>query len=70
MMTGQARPSVTIMGFDNHMILEAVPAPPQNARTHMRPSTGHHATMPEPWALPGDSYRLSYERSDRVGDGR
>jgi hypothetical protein len=27
MMTRQARPSTVIMGFDTHMILEAVPAP-------------------------------------------
>jgi len=27
MMARQARPSTAIMGFDTHMILEAVPAP-------------------------------------------
>jgi hypothetical protein len=37
MMTRQARPSVAIMGFDTHMILEAVPAPPTEDRN------GHQA---------------------------
>src|SRR5260370_39818622 len=36
------------MGFDTHMILETVPAWPPDARTRIRPSTGHHATLPEP----------------------
>jgi hypothetical protein len=35
MMTRQARPSAVIMGFDTHMILEAVPAP------HSNRSDGH-----------------------------
>jgi len=35
MMTRQARPSTVIMGFDTHMILEAVPAP------HSKPPDGH-----------------------------
>jgi hypothetical protein len=34
-----------ITGFDTHMILETVPAPPSNTRTCTRTSTGHHATM-------------------------
>ena len=37
MMTPQARPSVKIMGFDTHVILEAVPARPSE-----RPN-GHQA---------------------------
>src|SRR5260370_33852684 len=36
------------MGFATHMILETVPAWPPDARTRIRPSTGHHATLPEP----------------------
>jgi hypothetical protein len=50
MMTRQARPSAVIMGFDTHMILEAVPARHSNDQTVIRASTGHHATMPGPWA--------------------
>ena len=37
-----------ITGFDTQMILETVPAWPPDARTRIRPSTGHHATLPEP----------------------
>src|SRR5262250_3026882 len=48
MMTRQARPSAKIIGFDTHMILEAVPARHSNTGTAIRPSTGHHATMPGP----------------------
>jgi hypothetical protein len=48
-MTRQARYSAVIMGFDTHMILETVPVLPANARTCIRSSTGHHATMPGPW---------------------
>ena len=51
-MTRQARPSAVIMGFDIHMILEAVPAHPSNTQTGNKPSSGHQATMPEP-CLPG-----------------
>jgi hypothetical protein len=47
MMTPQARPSAKIMGFDTHMILEAVPARHSEHRNGHQP--GHHATMPEPW---------------------
>ncbi len=36
------------MGFDTHMILEAVPAPHSNAQTAIRASNGHYATMPRP----------------------
>jgi hypothetical protein len=36
------------MGFDTHMILEAVPARLRYAATCIRPSTGHHATKPGP----------------------
>ena len=38
MMTRQARLSAAIMGFDTHMILEAVPAPHSNDRTVTRAS--------------------------------
>src|ERR1022692_4290909 len=48
-MTRQARSSAVIMGLDTHMILETVPVLPANARTCIRSSTGHHATMPGPW---------------------
>ena len=37
MMTPQARPSAKIIGFDTHMILEAVPA------RHSKRRNGHHA---------------------------
>ena len=50
MMTGQARSSVTIMGFDTHMIVETVPV--SRSPRHqpvIAPSTGHRATMPRPW---------------------
>jgi hypothetical protein len=40
MMTRQARPSAKIIGFDTHMILEAVPARHSNIRTGIRSSTG------------------------------
>src|SRR6266516_470652 len=49
MMTRQARSSAAIMGLNTHMILEAVPARLRYAVTCLRPSTGHHATMPGPW---------------------
>jgi hypothetical protein len=39
------------MGFDTHMILETVPVPPSNARTRIRSSTGHQATLPGPCPL-------------------
>jgi hypothetical protein len=55
MMTRQARPSAAIMGFDTHMILEAVPAPHSNAQTAIRTSTGHYATMPRPWERAGST---------------
>jgi hypothetical protein len=51
MMTRQARSSAVIMGFDTHMILEAVPARLRYAATCIRPSIGHHATMPGPWPV-------------------
>lgn len=40
MMIRQARPSAKIIGFDTHMILEAVPAQHANPGTGIRPSTG------------------------------
>src|SRR5215467_447659 len=40
MMTPQARPSAKIIGFDTHMILEAVPARHSNTRTGIRSSIG------------------------------
>ena len=48
MMTRQARSSAVIMGLNTHMILEAVPARLRYTATCIRPSTGHHATMPGP----------------------
>jgi hypothetical protein len=39
MMTRQARPSAKIIGFDTHMILEAVPARHAKSGTGIRPST-------------------------------
>jgi hypothetical protein len=47
-MTRQARSCAVIMGFDKHMILETVPVHLQHARTRIRPSTGHRATMLRP----------------------
>jgi putative hydrolase len=57
------------MGFDTHMILETVPAPPSNTTTRISPSTGHHATLPGPWHAPGqlDWLDNGCERAERAG---
>ncbi len=46
MMTRQARSSAAIMGFDTHMILGTVPAPPpirQNAHQAINRTSRHYA---------------------------
>jgi hypothetical protein len=46
MMAGQARSSVTIMGFDTHMILETVPvsfSPRRNAHRAIKRALRHYA---------------------------
>jgi hypothetical protein len=62
-MTRQARSSAVVMGLDTHMILETVPVLPANARTCIRPSTGHHTTMPGPW---GDTTQAATGRGPSV----
>src|SRR5262249_59984324 len=64
MMTRQARPSAKIIGFDTHMILEAVPARHSNTGTAIRPSTGHHATMPGPWGALADLSGLPRDKEE------
>ena len=48
MMTRQARPSAKIIGFDTHMILEAVPAHPSeppNGHQVINRTSRHHAEV-------------------------
>ena len=69
MMTPQARPSAKIMGFDTHMILEAVPA------RHSEHQNGHQpinqditplcrgpGELTQVKAKPGEYIEESYER--------
>jgi hypothetical protein len=55
MMTGQARLSERIMRLDTHTILETAPASSAYAGPPTTPSTGHYATMAEPWFNPAAS---------------